>query len=328
MAEVTTHRAGEMVRALFTILAAEPGGLAPANALARLAHVLPPSPFESSFYPNFPKIRRYEQLVRFHTIGAVKAGWMTKTGGIWLLTDLGRQAMADYPDPVAFKKAEDKQYKQWKASQGGGALLPMPSALGPTVVPGPDANAGYETAGDTDAAAESAHTEIQWLLLKLGCDLGLDVWVAKNDQNRDYKGNKFADLPRLRHDLPLSFDSVTRKTVELIDVLWLKTNGIVAAFEVESTTSIYSGLLRMADLIALQPNLNIPLYIVAPDPRRKKVDEEVNRPTFRRLDPPMSEVTRYIPFSKLRTQIEKAGTLIKHLKPDFIEEMAESTELD
>jgi hypothetical protein len=84
----------------------------------------------------------------------------------------------------------------------------------------------------------------------------------------------------------------------------------------------------MADLIALQPNLNIPLYIVAPDARRKKVIEEVNRPTFRRLDPPMSEVTRFIPFNMLRAQIEKAGTLIKHLKPDFIEEMAESTELD
>ncbi|HVA86261.1 MAG TPA: hypothetical protein VNF73_08105 [Candidatus Saccharimonadales bacterium] len=249
---------------------------------------------------------------------------MTKTGGIWLLTEGGRQALADYPDPVAFKKAEDKKYQAWKAGQGEGAPLAMPSALGPTVVPEP----GDTPAGEADEAAESAHTEIQWLLLKLGCDLNLDVWVAKNDQNREYKGNKFAELPRLRNDLPLSFDSVTRKTVELIDVLWLKTNGIVAAFEVESTTSIYSGLLRMADLIALQPNLNIPLYIVAPDARRKKVIEEVNRPTFRRLDPPMSEVTRFIPFNMLRAQIEKAGTLIKHLKPDFIEEMAESTELD
>lgn len=111
MAEVTTHRAGEMVRTLFEILATEAGGLAPAAALKRLSERLPPSPFEATYYPNFPKIRRYEQLVRFHTIGAVKAGWMTKTGGVWLLADKGRQALADYPDPVAFKKAEDKAYK-------------------------------------------------------------------------------------------------------------------------------------------------------------------------------------------------------------------------
>ena len=232
--------------------------------------------------------------------------------------------MVECPDPVAFKKAEDKKYKEWKASQGDDAPEAILSALGPTVVPGP----GKETAPEGDEAAESAHTEIQWMLLQLGCDLGLDVWVARNDQNREFKGNKFAALPNLRHDLPLAFDTVTKKTVELIDVLWLKSNGIVAAFEVESTTSIYSGLLRMADLIALQPNLNIPLYIVAPDARRKKVTEEVNRPTFRRLDPPMSEVTRYIPFSALRAQIEKAGALVKHLKPDFIETMAETTELD
>ena len=35
----------------------------------------------------------------------------------------------------------------------------------------------------------------------------------------------------------------------------------------------------------MQPNLNIPLYIVAPGERRDKVVKEVNRPTFARLSP-------------------------------------------
>jgi hypothetical protein len=104
----------------------------------------------------------------------------------------------------------------------------------------------------------TAHTEIQWSLLKLGNDMGLDVWVARNDRSRDWKGHHFTDLPRLRADLPLQFDEATNRTIELIDVLWLKGNAVVAAFEIESTTSIYSGLLRMSDLIAMQPNLNIP----------------------------------------------------------------------
>jgi hypothetical protein len=99
-------------------------------------------------------------------------------------------------------------------------------------------------------------------------------------------------LPKLKSDLPLQFDDATNKTIELIDVLWLKGNAIVSAFEIESTTSIYSGLLRMSDLIAMQPNLNIPLYLVAPDERREKVMMEVNRPTFSRLKPPLS-VPRY-----------------------------------
>ncbi len=35
----------------------------------------------------------------------------------------------------------------------------------------------------------------------------------------------------------------------------------------------------------MQTNLNIPLYLVAPDDRRDKVITEVNRPTFSRLSP-------------------------------------------
>ncbi len=84
----------------------------------------------------------------------------------------------------------------------------------------------------------------------------------------------------MKGDLPLQFDEVTNRTIELIDVLWLRDNVIVAAFEVESTPSIYSGLLRMSDLISMQPNLNMPLYLVAPDERRDKVIAEVDRTTL------------------------------------------------
>ncbi len=101
----------------------------------------------------------------------------------------------------------------------------------------------------------TAHTEIQWLLLKLGSDMGLDVWVARNDRGREVRGHRFSDIPRLKKSLPLQFDEVTNRTIELIDVLWLQGNSIEAAFEIESTTSIYSGLPRTSDLIAMQPNL-------------------------------------------------------------------------
>jgi hypothetical protein len=42
------------------------------------------------------------------------------------------------------------------------------------------------------AAEGTAHSEIQWLLLKLGSDMGLDVWVAKNDKSKSYKGQPFS----------------------------------------------------------------------------------------------------------------------------------------
>jgi hypothetical protein len=175
----------------------------------------------------------------------------------------------------------------------------------------------------TDAET-SSHTEIQWMLLKLGNDLGLDVWVARNDRSRSANGRRFADLPRLRQSLPRQFDEGTTRTIELIDVLWLRGNAIVAAFEIESTTVIYSGLLRMADLLAMQPNLNIPLYVVAPEERREKVLAEVNRPTFSRLTPPLRDACRYISFDTLRERVPELERLVQYLKPSILDELSES----
>ena len=174
----------------------------------------------------------------------------------------------------------------------------------------------------------AAHTEIQWLLLKLGADMGFNVWVARNDRNRAFDGHRFSELPALKSSLPLQFDEATNRTIELIDVLWLERNAIVAAFEIESTTSIYSGLLRMADLVAMQPNLNIPLFLVAPEDRREKVFAEVNRPTFSRLDPRLAEICRYISFDTLRERLSQVKDFVRYLKPDFLEDLSEACDLD
>jgi len=192
-----------------------------------------------------------------------------------------------------------------------------------------DAEPPVPIAGNVTEPREiSAHTEVQWLLLKLGNDMGLDVWVAKNDRNKAYNGNNFSSLSRLKANLPLQFDEATTRTIELIDVLWLKGNSIQAAFEIESTTSIFSGLLRMADLITMQPNINIPLYIVGPSERRAKVISEINRPTFARLAPPMSEMCRFISFEELRKQVDAAEHLLQFLKPEFLESFSESCEIE
>ena len=196
--------------------------------------------------------------------------------------------------------------------------------IGSVTVPGTD------DVVDTseDVREPKVHTEIQWLLLKLGSDMGLGVWAARNDRNREFNGHKFSKLPGIKAELPLQFDEATNKTIELIDVLWLQGNAIVAAFEIEGTTSIYSGLLRMSDLIAMQPNLNIPLYLVAPEDRRSRVMAEVNRPTFWRLKPPMAEMCRFVSFSSLREAISQVAGYIRHVKPDFMAEVSESCELE
>jgi hypothetical protein len=64
---------------------------------------------------------------------------------------------------------------------------------------------------------------------------------------------------------------------------------IVRAFEVEHTTSVYSGILRMADLLALPPNMDIKLHIVAPEVKRDKVFQEIRRPVFSLLEKALSQ---------------------------------------
>ena len=185
-----------------------------------------------------------------------------------------------------------------------------------------------EDARITSDNGPTLHTEIQYLLLRLGEQMGFDIWVARNDQSREVSGRKFSEHFRLNQSLPLQFDEATTRTIEYIDVLWLQKNAIVAAFEVESTTSIYSGLLRMSDLVSMQPNLSIPLYLVASDDRRNKVFEEVNRPTFSRLVPPLVDVCRYIAFETLKDRLAAAGDFIKYLKPEFLEELSEECALE
>ena len=202
------------------------------------------------------------------------------------------------------------------------------------VVTIPDDESGTENEKFEEQATETTaegtpHQEIQYLLLKLGSDMGLDVWVARNDRSRSYQGKSFSSIPRLKNSLSLQFDDATNTTIEHIDVLWLHGKSIAAAFEIESTTSIYSGLLRMSDLISMQPNLNIPLFLVAPEERRSKVQQEVNRPTFTRLSPPMTEICRFIPFDALRERIKQAevGGLVRYLRPEFLDEIAETCEI-
>jgi predicted RNA-binding protein len=192
----------------------------------------------------------------------------------------------------------------------------------------PESEGDEQVTEEPEGEIPREHTKIQWHLLKFGADMGFDLWVARNDRNKSWDGKKFADFGKLKANLPLQFDDATNRTIELIDVLWLKGNAIVAAFEVESTTSIYSGLLRMSDLVSMQPNLAMPLYLVAPDDRRSKVMTEVNRPTFSKLTPPLSEICRFISFSTLKEQIKAVGHMLRFIKPEFLEEISESCEIE
>lgn len=165
---------------------------------------------------------------------------------------------------------------------------------------------------------------MQALLAMLGETMGFKVWIPKADRSTVLQEWSPAD-GTLMGVLPLNYNEPTLQTIEQIDVLWLKGRAIVRAFEVEHTTAVYSGILRMADLLALQPNMDIKLHIVAPEARKTKVMGEIQRPVFSLLEKgPLSEYCTFLPYGSLR-ELAKLKHL-QYLSDEVLEEYAEGPE--
>jgi|GEM_PF-1237861 len=140
----------------------------------------------------------------------------------------------------------------------------------------------------------SKHTKIQGILAELGKSLGFTVWIARNDHRNKYKNQELGKLSSKKFPLivPQDFPQKTEKIIQLIDVIWLRKEfqQIEAAFEVVCTTSIYSGLLRMADLSLCSKRglfgYNAPdfhCYTVIPKAQKRNFEKQLGRPIFQEL---------------------------------------------
>ena len=148
---------------------------------------------------------------------------------------------------------------------------------------------------------ENLHSEMQYHLLKIGDALGYDVISAANDRSRCHDGHSFStiSLPRFPD---IGVEKATNKTISLIDVIWFKknTNKIVCAFEVEKSTSIYSGILRLTDLYFSFEQDPASLFLIIPDDRERELMLQLSRPAIKgnNID------IRYVLFSDLRNDCD------------------------
>ena len=159
----------------------------------------------------------------------------------------------------------------------------------------------------------------------MGITLGFKIWIPRTDRGRVAELIQERDRGALLESLPLNNDIATLSTIEQIDVLWLRGRWIARAFEVEHTTAVYSGILRMADLLALQPNMDIRLHIVAPDERREKVFREMQRPVFSLLERgPLSKSCTFISYES----VVLIGNMehLAHMNDSILQEYEESPE--
>lgn len=176
--------------------------------------------------------------------------------------------------------------------------------------------AGAKERNALEAAREGdrTHTEVQGWLRDLGRALGFDVWIAANDRGRVLGSGRLGDgcldaLPAPIAGMPGA------DTVRLIDVLWLERGAgrVVAAFEVEHSTSIYSGIVRMLDLALGAPSQAVTeLFLVAPDDREREVRDQLARPAFRSV---AALHIRYLPYGELDRHREAMARFGAGLKP-------------
>jgi type II restriction enzyme len=175
-----------------------------------------------------------------------------------------------------------------------------------------DLSAKEKKASEDARESDRTHTEIQGWLRDLGIALEFEVWIAVNDHTRAYLSGKLAD--QCLDHLP---DSVAGggDAVALIDVIWFNADGIpTAAFEVEHTTSIYSGIVRLLDLAqGSDVGSAVPLFLVAPDNREKEVREQLDRPAFRTSATALH--LRYLPYGELEKHRESIARFGSGLKP-------------
>lgn len=188
----------------------------------------------------------------------------------------------------------------------------------------PDDSGAIEEAPQAQEAETRESIRVQAMIAQIGARMGMSIWIPRADRGGVLKEWK-NDGQNLLERLPLNYDDTTLRTIEQIDVLWLRGRSIVRAFEVEHTTSVYSGILRMADLLALQPNMDIKLHIVAPSSKRDKVFQEIRRPVFSLLEKgPLAESCTYLSYDSLRELASQKH--LSHLSDTVLDEYTEEAE--
>lgn len=109
------QRQGERILAVLAALKAAPDGLLARHAIKAAEDSLELTEYELGAFESGG--RRFDQLVRFNTVTAVKAGWMTKSAGLWEITDDGKDALAKHADPADLARAARRGYAKWKGAQ-------------------------------------------------------------------------------------------------------------------------------------------------------------------------------------------------------------------
>ncbi len=183
-----------------------------------------------------------------------------------------------------------------------------------------DTSTSSETTELATGSESRESIRYQAKVAQIGAEMGFDIWLPRGDKARVLEHIPPRLYDKFLDELKLNYDRQVLGTVERIDVLWLEGLSIVRAFEIEHTTSVSSGLMRMADLRAMQPNMNIRLHIVAPAEKRQRVLREMERPGFS----PLAKQCSFLSYDSIDLLAQERH--LAHMKVSVIADYEETAE--
>ncbi len=162
--------------------------------------------------------------------------------------------------------------------------------------------------------AKLEHSEVEGLLLELGKLYGYETYTP--DKNSRFRNETLLNFTTLNEIPKFTYDNIIRD-VKQIDVLWFfgDTDNLFPthAFEVEHTTKISRGLLRLYQLYQARGS-NTSLYVVSPRIESSKFDIEISKYPYR-------SAKDFFVFRTYQALLDLHNLAVKHdiLKMEFLQ---------
>jgi hypothetical protein len=124
-----------------------------------------------------------------------------------------------------------------------------------------------------------SHWDVMGILLELGNLLGFDTYVADPVKESNLLGKTLGEIALLKEIPPFTYQRHL-DTVKNVDVIWFRDEFPAYCFEVEHTTGVTIGLLR---LFQIRNFTNARFFVVAPSNIISKFQTEITKDPFYRI---------------------------------------------
>jgi hypothetical protein len=123
------------------------------------------------------------------------------------------------------------------------------------------------------------HSEILGILAIIGKEKGYDIWIGKREQHERDSGlvargktlKEYMTVKQLK-----VANAMNQRVIENIDLIWIKGKEIKAIFEVESTTTMTSALMRGSNV-----DERVNKFMVLPEEREGQFRNKLTSPLFK-----------------------------------------------